>query len=237
MFNLLAFQAAYALDIACALILIIWAFIGAKKGFVKCFFGLVSTLIALVLAITLASTVSGWLNSAFGMTGFFSGKFENTFLKINGFDADISSVGIASALENVNLPGFLKDLILKNLGEVNNLPAGTTLASQVAPVAAQFVGLLISGLVIFIVARLLLLIVEKILSSIVRSWSVAAALNGILGFVVGALKALIVICAVLALLSLIPSDGLVSFFDKTIVLKYLFNENPLTKLLGLFIKF
>ena len=65
----------------------------------------------------------------------------------------------------------------------------------------------------------------------------AAALNGILGFVVGALKALIVICAVLALLSLIPSDGLVSFFDKTIVLKYLFNENPLTKLLGLFIKF
>ena len=209
MFNLLAFQAAYALDIACALILIIWAFIGAKKGFVKCFFGLVSTLIALVLAITLASTVSGWLDSAFGMTGFFSGKF----------------------------PGFLKDLILKNLGEVNNLPAGTTLASQVAPVAAQFVGLLISGLVIFIVARLLLLIVEKILSSIVRSWSVAAALNGILGFVVGALKALIVICAVLALLSLIPSDGLVSFFDKTIVLKYLFNENPLTKLLGLFIKF
>ena len=233
MFNLLAFQAAYALDIACALILIIWAFIGAKKGFVKCFFGLVSTLIALVLAITL----SGWLDSAFGMTGFFSGKFENTFLKINGFDADISSVGIASALENVNLPGFLKDLILKNLGEVNNLPAGTTLASQVAPVASQFVGLLISGLVIFIVARLLLLIVEKILSSIVRSWSVAAALNGILGFVVGALKALIVICAVLALLSLIPSDGLVSFFDKTIVLKYLFNENPLTKLLGLFIKF
>ena len=232
MFNLLAFQAAYALDIACALILIIWAFIGAKKGFVKCFFGLVSTLIALVLAITLASTVSGWLDSAFGMTGFFSGKFENTFLKINGFD-----VGIASALENVNLPGFLKDLILKNLGEVNNLPAGTTLASQVAPVASQFVGLLISGLVIFIVARLLLLIVEKILSSIVRSWSVAAALNGILGFVVGALKALIVICAVLALLSLIPSDGLVSFFDKTIVLKYLFNENPLTKLLGLFIKF
>lgn len=237
MFNLLAFQAAYALDIACALILIIWAFIGAKKGFVKCFFGLVSTLIALVLAITLASTVLGWLDSAFGMTGFFSGKFENTFLKINGFDADISSGGIASALENVNLPGFLKDLILKNLGEVNNLPAGTTLASQVAPVAAQFVGLLISGLVIFIVARLLLLIVEKILSSIVRSWSVAAALNGILGFVVGALKALIVICAVLALLSLIPSDGLVSFFDKTIVLKYLFNENPFTKLLGLFIKF
>ena len=237
MFNLLAFQAAYALDIACALILIIWAFIGAKKGFVKCFFGLVSTLIALVLAITLASTVSGWLDSAFGMTGFFSVKFDNTFLKINVFDADISSVGIASALENVNLPGFLKDLILKNLGEVNNLPAGTTLASQVAPVASQFVGLLISGLVIFIVARLLLLIVEKILSSIVRSWSVAAALNGILGFVVGALKALIVICAVLALLSLIPSDGLVSFFDKTIVLKYLFNENPLTKLLGLFIKF
>ena len=225
MFNLLAFQAAYALDIACVLIFVVWALIGAKKGFVKCFFGLVSTLIALVLAITLASTVSGWLDSAFGMTEFFSGKFENTFLKINGFDADISSVGIASALENVRLPGFIKDLILKNLGEVNNLPAGTTLASQVAPV------------VIFIVSRLLLLIVEKILSSVVRSWSVAAALNGILGFAVGAVKALIVVCAVLAILSLIPSEGIVSFFDKTVVLKYLFNNNPLTKLLGLFIEF
>ncbi|MFQ7078668.1 MAG: CvpA family protein [Christensenellaceae bacterium] len=158
MFNLLAFQAAYALDIACALILIIWAFIGAKKGFVKCFFGLVSTLIALVLAITLASTVSGWLDSAFGMTGFFSGKFENTFLKINGFDADISSVGIASALENVNLPGFQRPHFEKSR-RGNNLPP---LPSQVRSLRRFSVcRLLISGLVIFIVARLLFLIVEK----------------------------------------------------------------------------
>ncbi len=238
MVNLLAsFQAAYIADIVCALILIVCAVGGAKKGFVKCFFGLISTLAALILAITLASTVLGWIDSAFHMTSTFGGKFENSFLKIKGFDADISAGGLAAALDNVSLPGFIKDVIVKNLGEVNNLAPGTTLASQVAPVAAQFVGLLVSGLVIFAVAKLLLFFVAKILTSIVRSWSVAAALNGILGFAVGLLKAGIVVCGVLALLSLIPSSGITNFFENTFFLKYLYNSNPLTKLLGLFIKF
>lgn len=123
---LASFQIAYVADIVCALILLIFAAGGAKKGFVKCFFGLISTLVALILAITLASTVAGWLPSLFGSEGFFAGKFEGT---------------------------------------------------------------------------------------------------------------LFIICAILAILSLIPSEGIVSFFDKTLVLKYIYNKNPLTMLLGLFIKF
>ena len=234
---LASFQIAYVADIVCALIFLIFAAGGAKKGFVKCFFGLISTLVALILAITLASTVAGWLPSLFGSEGFFAGKFEGTFLKIKGFDADISAGGITAALESVSLPGFLKDVIAKNISEVNNLAPGTTLAQVVAPVAAQFLGLLISGVVIFIVAKILLLVVEKILTKIVRSWSVASALNGLLGFAIGLLKAAFIICAILAILSLIPSEGIVSFFDKTLVLKYIYNKNPLTMLLGLFIKF
>ena len=238
MANLLAsFQAGYIADLVCTAILIICAFAGLKKGFVKSFFGLVSTLAALILAFALASTVLGWIDSAFGMTEFFSGKFETSFLKIKGFDTDISATGINAALESVNLPGFIKDVLAKKLGEVNNLAPGTTLANQAAPVVAQFVGLLISGLVIFVVVKLLLLIVEKILTSIVRSWSVAAALNGLLGFAIGALKAMLFICLILAVLSLIPAEPITTFFDKTLVLKYLYNDNPLTKLLGMFIKF
>lgn len=237
MLDLLAsFQIAYVADIVCALLLLIFAFGGAKKGFVKCFFGLISTLVALILAITLASTVTGLLPSLFGSEGFFAGKFEGTFLKIKGFDADISSGGIAAALESVSLPGFLKDVIAKNVSEINSLDPGTTLAQVVAPVAAQFLGFLISGIVIFIAAKLLLLVFEKILTKIVRSWSVAAALNGILGFAVGLLKAAFIVCAIVAVISLIPSESIVSFFDKTLVLKYIYNKNPLTMLLGLFIK-
>ena len=65
-----SFQAAYVADIVCALLLLVSAFIGAKKGFVKCFFGLISTLVALILAFALASTVAGWLSSVFGAEGF-----------------------------------------------------------------------------------------------------------------------------------------------------------------------
>ena len=87
----------------------------------------------------------------------------------------------------------------------------------------------------FIVAKLLLFIVEKILTKIVNSWSVAAALNGLLGFAVGFLKSAILVCAVLAVLALIPSEGMVSFFDETLFLKFIYNDNPLTKLLGVLI--
>ncbi|MFQ7078529.1 MAG: hypothetical protein ACLRSW_11655 [Christensenellaceae bacterium] len=36
---------------------------------------------------------------------------------------------------------------------------------------------------------------------------------------------------------LIPAEPITTLFDKTLVLKYLYNDNPLTKLLGMFIKF
>ena len=232
-----SFQAAYVADIVCALLLLVSAFIGAKKGFVKCFFGLISTLVALILAFALASTVAGWLSSVFGAEGALAGKLEEVFLKWNGFDTDVSAGGIAAALENVSLPGFIKDVIVENVGEVNDLAPGTTLAAVAAPVASQFIGLLVSGIAVFIVAKLLLFIVEKILTKVVNSWSVASAVNGLLGFAVGFLKTAIAVCAVLAVLSLIPAEGIGNFFENTLFLKYLYNDNPLTKLLGLFIKF
>lgn len=232
---LASFNTAYVADIVCALILIISAFIGAKKGFVKCFFGFVSTLVALLLAFLLASTVTGWLSSVFGADGSLTGKLEDVFLKWKGFDADISAQGIEAALESVNLPGFIKDAIADKIGEISNVAPGTTLAAVAAPVASRFIGLLICGIVIFIVAKILLFLLEKILTKIVNSWSVASALNGVLGFAVGFLKAAIFVCAILAVLSLIPSEGLVTFFDQTLFLKYLYNDNPLTKLLSTFI--
>lgn len=238
MLNLLAsFQIAYVADIVCALLLLIFAVGGAKKGFVRCFFGLISTLVALILAIAFASTVANLLPSIFGSEGFFAGKFEGMFLKVKGFDADISADGIAAALESVSLPSFLKNVISKNISEVNDLAPGTTLANVVAPVAAQFLGLLISGLVIFIVAKIILRIFEKILTRLVSAWSFAAALNRLLGFAAGLLKAAFIICSVVAVLSLVPSEGIVSFIDKTLVLKYIYHKNPLTMIMGMFIKF
>lgn len=235
--NLLAsFQIAYVLDIGCAIALFASAIVGAKKGFVKCFFGFVATLVALILALTLASTVAGWMSSVFGAEGSLTGKLETMFLKKDGFNTDVSAGGIAAALENMNMPGFLKDIIIKNVSKMNDLAPGTTLAGVVAPVLSQFLGLLISGIVIFIAARLVLLIIEKILTKIVRSWSLASALNGLLGCVVELLKTAIIICGVIALVSLLPWEGITTFFDQTLVVKYIFHNNPIPKIWGLFIK-
>lgn len=237
MTNLLAsFQSAYIADVCAVLILLVCAFVGAKKGFVKCFFGFIATLVALVLAITLASTLVNLLPSLFGAEGTLAEKLETTFLKWKGFDTDVSAEGIAVALENVSLPGFMKDSIIKSVGEANDLAPGTTLAALAAPVAAQFLGLVISGIVIFIVAKLLFCIIEKILTKIVRSWSLMSAVNSLLGFAVGFLKAAVIICGILALLSISPIEGITPFFDETLFLKYLYHDNPLTKLWGLFIK-
>lgn len=236
--NLLAsLQAANIVEIVCALVLLIFAFAGAKKGFIRCFFGLISTLVALILAITLASSISGLLNSLFDMNGFFSRWLEKSVLTGKSFAVDISAGGIEAALADASLPGFVKDVIMKNVSEINTLEPGTTLGQVVSPVLAQFIGLLISGILIFIVSKLLLFIIQKILTKIVTSWSLASALNGFLGFLVGALKAMIFICIILAILSLIPSDGVINFIDETWVLKYLYHDNPLTKILSHFIHF
>lgn len=234
------FQAANIIDLVCVVLMLVFGIAGAKKGFVRYVLGAISVIAALILAFAFAKAVSGLAESVFGLTSSASAWVEKTLLKREGFAVDVSGEGIAAAaLENVNLPSFVKDAVVKQLSGMNDYPAGTTLASVVAPVFANFIVLLGSWLVVFLASVIVLKLIAKLLNGLAQKIPLVSALNRLLGFVVGALKILLIVCGVLAVLSLIPggiSEKMGNFFEQTIILKYLYNDNPLNKLLGLLIK-
>lgn len=235
--NLLAgFKAAYIVDIVCILWLVISSFRGAKKGFIGCLAGFFSTIVALILAFSLAPTLVRGLSSLFGETGSLTAKLERSFSSWTGFDKDISAEGLSSALEGVSLPSFIVKYVVNHFGS-DTLPAGTTLAMVIAPVVSQFVGLIVSGTIIFIVTKIVFFILVKLLTKLVRSAPAVSAVNTLFGTVVGFLKAAVIICGILELIALIPSASVSEFFGNCFLIKYIFHENPLAKLWGIFIKF
>lgn len=232
--NLLAGNAgAIILDIACIALVVVWGVKGARKGFVACMIHIISTILALILAFALAKVMANALESMFEMRSSMSEKFIKSFSKIKGFKTDISGEGLAAAaLKKVTLPGFIEDAIKKEMSKINEYPAGTTLAMITGPVVANFLCTLIGGAVVFAIVKVILFFVGKLLTSVVEKIPLAGAINGVLGFVFGVFKMMLIISAVLAFFALFAKKGLTEFFNDAFMLKWLYNQNLFNTVIG-----
>lgn len=219
-----------AVDIAAIVVIAIIAGRSAKKGFVACFFGFISTIVALILAFVLAKPVLGWTNGLFGLEGWLENAITGMLSKITGFDIDVSSVGIEAALADKNLPAFLVNT-LSDLGN-DQVPQGTTLAMLAGGELGTLAATLISGIAVFALAKIILKILEKIFSSIVENLPIVGTLNNLLGFLVGALQGLLIVCGIIAVIALFPSTGIVEFFNECTLVGWLYNNNPLHVILS-----
>lgn len=231
LYNLCANVWTYAVDILAVVVLCVCAGRAAKKGFVRCLFGLLSTVVALVLAFSLAQSVVGWTNGIFGLQGTIQSSCEKSLLEISAFTVDISSEGIAETLAQQGLPQFLIDMVVENIG--NEMVAkGTTLARAVAETVAPFAVTLIAGLIVFILSKLVLRILRNVVSSIVEHIPIISSINSLLGFAVGAVQGLLIVSVVIALIASIPSSSTTPFFNECTIVYWLYNHNPINIVLS-----
>ncbi len=222
------FQAAYIADIVVVAAFFIFALTGARKGAIRSIIGLVSTLTALILAFAFSDELAHALDGS--LTEWIAGKLEKTFLKINGFDLDISAAGLKEGLSSVALPSFVEEFILDKFGN-KDLAAGTTLAVVAGKATAGLLVKILSWFILFLGVKIALALLSRLLSGIAARVSVLNAVNIFLGAFVGIFKAFVLVCGVLAVLSLMPSAGVTEFFDASFFVRYLYNDNPLMKLL------
>ncbi len=229
-----AAQAQIIVDIAVVVVILMFSLSAAKKGFVNCLFSLIATIAAIVLAFVLAKPLLGWTNGLFGLQTTLQNACTDALSKVAGFDIDVSSAGIEAALTQVSLPTFLIDVV-KDVGN-SEVPIGTTLAMIVGQTAGDLIATLISWIVLFLITKLVLKLLQKILSSIVEKIPVVGALNHLLGAAVGLLQGFLIVCVVVAILTLIPIDGVSAFLSECTVLGWLYNNNPLYTILGWIIR-
>ncbi len=218
-------------DIVVVVILLAFAFVCAKKGFIDCLFGFISIIASLAVAILCTKLFISVTGGLFGLQDVFSGTFQDALLKIKGFDIDISIGGLEAALAEQNLPKFLVDLLIDNFGD-ETIAAGTTLALLVGQTCSRLLITGLSFLILFIATKLLINLVKHILKALAEKIALIGSLDRLLGAVVGIAEGLLLVSFILSILSYIPSEGIMIYLNESMLAGWLYNHNLLSIIMG-----
>ncbi|MFQ6723818.1 MAG: CvpA family protein [Clostridia bacterium] len=199
------------LDVLIIAMLVIFGFIGFRKGFFKSVISLFSTLVIIIISIFGAGFLAKLINKIYDFTGFISGKLCNGIAGMHEFYNQPISGGM-SGKDVVNaIPretnGFLKKLMAHVLEPLNaNDIQGETVAEVVSGPFASIIMLIISAIVLFVLLKIIIAIVSRLFENITRN-RVFGATNKLLGFAFGAIKGLFIVVVfsfVLTMLTVVP---------------------------------
>ncbi len=129
--------------------------------------------------------------------------------------------GFLSTIASLVLAFLLAPLIVSATGGLFGV------AESLGTLAAK----LLCFVAVFLICKLLLRFVRKLLAAIIDKIPLVGSLNHILGFVVGVLQGLLMLSGLLAVAALLPFAELTEFIDATILVKALYYHNPIPVIL------
>ena len=224
----------YVLDLIVLAVLLFATWYCGKKGFIVCFFSIISVIAALLVAILFTKLVVTLTGGLFGLQDTLATSFEQAFLKIEGFSIDISNEGITTALSEKNLPEFLVELIIDNFGN-ENIAVGTTLAMATSSTLSGVCINFITWLGLVAITWSLMWLVKKILKKIALKIKLVNRIDIVLGCIVGLFFGVLAVYFVLGILAMMPSETITMYLDNSLFVGSLYNNNLLNKLLGMMI--
>ena len=229
--NLCAIQwTNFLVDGVLVLVLLGYMIYCGKRGFVDCFFGgFFSTLLALAAAIFLANILVDATDGLFGLQEWFEETFTEAFSKVDGFDTIVVGDHAEAILKEKNVPAFLVQIVLK---AVDGARYGTILAVALGNITAKFAAALTAGIVVFILAKILLMVLRGALLRMAEKMSLLSGLDALLGVIIGVLGFAILVSFVLSVLTVIPFPAINDFLDKSFLASYAYKYNPLVWIFG-----
>ena len=235
-FNLLTAGAAggipipLILDLAVVIVFLIFAFIGAKKGFLKGIVGMVGTILAIIITYQFAEPFTQFMEEQFGLTTTISSWLESFLNQNELFRVELSDEGISKALESLGLPEFLSSMVMDVIAQTE-ITGAPTISQAVAPALGGIISSTVCGGVLLFGSSLLLKLVSALLSGIFDKIPVLGGINRFLGFVLGCVKALVLIYIVLGILSVLPITELHTLLNQTTIIAWLYQTNLLILLI------
>ncbi len=220
----------YLVDAIVVAVFIIFMIACAKKGFVGCIFGLISSTLALLVSTVFAGVIVDLTGGLFGLEGTLTASFTEAFSAIEGFNIPIEGeVDLQEALASQDISAVLAGIIAQNFTTV---PEGYTLGMMIGETLGDYATLLISGTVTFSVLIFVLSILRRVFNLIAKTHSLNA-LNRLLGAGVGFIEALLVASVAVSVLSMFPE--MTGILNSSVILTTIYNNNPLIWLLSLFL--
>ena len=218
-------------DVIVVGILVLAGFIGYKKGFVKTGFGFLSFFIALIITFMFYKPVMELIRENTGFEAWLTEYLYQIDVAKEKSDevSDKEEINSSSTGEEYihNLPTTIVELI--GLDEIKE-NAKTMIIQKIVNFALK----LLAIVVVYLVARMLLLIIALVLDLIAKL-PILKQFNETLGLITGVLLGVIRIYALFMVMTLIGSlpvaSGIVTVINDSLIASFLYNHNLLLKLL------
>lgn len=234
LYALCAVPAGYIMDAVLLLALLIFALICKKRGFINMIFQFASGFFALILALALAKTFVSLTGGLFGLLDSLTESMTESFSKLPGFSTDTTGQDVSSLMEVSALPSILITLALKKVTD-GVLAPGQTVGMLLGSTVAELLCNLIATAALFLIIKISFKFLRKLFTAIINKIGILGRLNRILGMLLGIIEFLFIVSLILSVLAMIPSANMMNFFNSSIVLRLLYNCNPIVWMLGLFL--
>ncbi len=201
--------------------------VGIFKGFIKMIIDLFSGLIAFAAAILLARPIA----AALGGLSYFDPSRERIREFLVKHASGVSDT-VADAVNGLQVPGFIRDLILRDAGDPSAL-----LSSGAAALAGKVFTVMLTAavfLVIMVLIRIVFFLLERSIEGIFRRVRVLKTTNRILGGAFGLVNALFITYVILAIIAMTASNfpGTVKLLADSAIAGKLFYNNLLLQLIA-----
>lgn len=204
------------LDIVFVVIVLIFGFIGLKRGFLKSILALFTFAVTLALVIWLAPkvvpVVDGWFNGA--LSTFFTEKMAGLVDSFGGPDIghtlteDKSTYDIIDGFTGVS--GVFLSLLKIVVGN-KVLVSGTEVSPYFSTALGNFVTLFVGAVVLYILIEIILGLLAKLFDKIEENRAISG-LDRVMGFLLWVVKGLLIVAIILVICKIISFLPLVNEF-------------------------
>lgn len=217
---------AWIIDVLFIVLLIVGIWLGASRGFVKSIAKFAGTFFAAIFAFTFAVSFSNILESWFGMTtgltnwmsGFFTGDAY-----VTEFGRTLTGAELPEALSEVN--GIARILISAVFKNAEEIAATATPGLLLGMTLANWSSLIISFAILFILIKLGIYLIAKLMDSLINKLAAFRIINQTLGGIFGLFKTLLLLFIVLMICSWLPIDALQEFISSSAIVGSIYNSD------------
>ena len=201
-------------------ILVLYIFLGYKRGLTGSLLKIVTFLLALIIAFILFKPVSNFIINNTKLDENLESSIKSMFLEVE--ENDTSS----------NMPTAMTDYINKVIEDAADDAKTAVVETAARDVAISIINLGVV-IVVYIIARIILIFVKGI-ASLITKLPVIKQFDKLGGIIFGLLKALVIIYVILAIISfvstVITDSGVIDAINQSFIGKGMYNNNILLEI-------
>ncbi len=213
------------LDFIVVALLIFFALIGLRQGFVNRVVGVVGGIVALILAFSLCKPFSNLLDSLFNLNSKIASLISKAFDGNDALNIKVSDTEqIKQILVEESIPSFIRNKLLSS----SLVQSDKTIAQMLGATIAKYCSAAIAFIVLLIAVKLICLLLRLVFSRIEDRFVCVFLANKILGICFAFLQCLVIIYLFFFVINILPSSivgGLQRVVEASKITRYLTSHN------------